>query len=71
MPDEPNAGGLREGGYDVFYNPEFKTVVEVYDVDGEIVADVPGDGLVAGRDAASVMYACMDSEDVLHRRVDA
>jgi hypothetical protein len=59
----------RRSAVDVFYHPEHGSAVEIWDIGGDIAADVPGEGVVTGQQAASVLYACLDSDDVDHRRI--
>lgn len=69
--EESGDRGQRPQGRTVFFHPEQQTVVEVWDIGGDIAADVPGGGVVTGRRAASVLNACLDSDDVIRRRIEA
>ncbi len=53
----------------VAYHPEQQTAVEIWDIDGTLFADVPGDGIVEGTQANEVLKAVTQSDQITMRTV--
>lgn len=53
----------------VAYHPDIGTAIEIYDLGGVLVADLPSGEQVTHRKASKVLHIVLDSDEILVREV--